>query len=565
MKIRSRYLSLLLSFVLLFLPAGAEPDTVPGYNNTTVEPGWNETQNASYYYFDSDSIPGCVAAGTVDGYGEVISAEGLVEEIVFLTDSPEAELSPVWTPDGNYIMYTVRNESGNFYSYQMRANGSEIEQTDIVERNFTGFSDINLNGTELLLTKSIDSQSGLYLVSLEDGTVITVADDPDKAEGWGSWCRLGRKIVYTQESANSSSQLWIVDREGSNKTRLGDSRNVGVGKDWCPLGLRILYSAKDSKEKDDLWLIDLYGTNQTRLTDTPYGEWNPSFSPDGKKVVYVSDEEGKPEIWIRNIEGNYRAKLTNNIGTFLDSNPKWSPDGLKIVFTLHDLQNNTNNSNDSIVHDFNTTLIDYPNHSVFSNNSTLTDYANNSAYSNNSAIYSSNNSIINGSDIALIKLAPAFAVSPLPMISSVKFDYISEVSKDGAANISVTVKNEGRKAGEGNVSISFPDGERIKSVEGTGSSAKIYSMGDLIQGKNGEISAQYPFVELVEYGWGREQEETLNITVVPNNGTEEIVFLVRTALKNDLTGTYSSNPLYSENFDQQGVEVYIYSMNISQA
>jgi Tol biopolymer transport system component len=553
MKIKSRCLSLLLSFVLLFLPAGAEPDTVLGYNNTTLEPGWNETQNASYYYFDSDSVPGCVVAEGINIYGEVISADGLVEEISFLTDSPEAELFPVWTPDGNYIMYTVRNESGNFYSYQMRANGSEIEQTGIVEKNLPGFSDINLNGTELLLTKSIDSQPGLYLVSLENGTVVRAADDPDKAEGWGAWCRLGRKIVYTQESANSTAQLWIIDRDGSNKIRLGNSENVGIGKDWCPLGLRVLYSAKDSKEKDDLWVIDWYGTNQNRLTDTPYGEWNPSFSPDGKKIVYVSDEGGKPEIWIRNIEGNYRARLTNNIG-ILDSNPKWSPDGLKIVFTAHNLPNY---SNDSIIDDFNNTSISYSNSSAYSNNSVL--------YStNNSVIYSSNNSVINGSDIALIKLAPEFAVSPLPKITGIKFDYISEISREGAANISVTVKNEGRKAAEGNISISFPDGERIKSVEGTGSSVKIYSMGDMIQGKNGELPVHYPLVELVEYGWSREQEETLNITVTPNNETEEIVFLVRSALKNDLTGAYSSDPLLSENIDQQGVEVYRYSMNISQ-
>ena len=82
----------------------------------------------------------------------------------------------------------------------MKANGSEMERTGIGEGNLTGFSDINPNGTELILTKSIDSQLGLYLVSLENGTVIPVVDNPDKAEGWGAWCRLGRKIVYTQKS-----------------------------------------------------------------------------------------------------------------------------------------------------------------------------------------------------------------------------------------------------------------------------------------------------------------------------------------------------------------------------
>jgi TolB protein len=513
MRIKSRCLSLLLSFMLLVLPALADPDPVSGYDNNTVEPEWNEIQNSSYY-FNSNTGLGCVAAGEAANSGEEVSAEYLVEGITFLTNSTESELFPVWTPDGNYIMYTVKNESGSFDSYRMKANGSEIERTGIGEENLIGFSDINPNGTELIITKSIESQSGLYLVNLENGNVIRVKDDNNKSEGWGVWCRLGRKIVYTQESKDAPSELWRIDREGTNSIRLGTSENIGVGKDWCPLGLRVLYSAKDSKEKDDLWAIDWYGTNQTQLTDTAYGEWNPSFSPDGKKIVYLSDEGGKPEIWIRDIEGRYRARLTDDIG-IVDSIPKWSPDGLKIVFTANKARNNSDN---------------------FANNN---------------------------SDIAVIKLTPIFAISPNPKITSVKANSVSEISREGAANISISVKNAGANASEGYIWVFFPERKNVKSVEGTGSNIKVYSEGNLIQGRNGEISVQYPSVELVKYAWDKEQEETLNITITPNNESEEIVFYVRAALKNDITGNYSRFPLLSADFDQQGFEVYRYSMHVS--
>ena len=572
MKIMYRYLSLFLSLLLLTLPAEAGPGTVFGYGNFTGEPGWNATQNASDYYFNSSSNWSCFTAGEIKEYAGEIPADGIVEEITFLTDSPVSELFPVWTADGNYIMYTVqRDKSGSSESYIMKANGSEIERTGIGEGNLTGFSDVNPNGTELILTKSIDSQPGLYLVNLENRTVIRVTDDPDKSEGWGAWCRLGRKIVYTQESAGSPSQLWIVNRDGSNKTRLGTSENVGMGKDWCPLGLKVLYSAKNSKEKDDLWVIDWYGTNQTQLTDTPYGEWNPSFSPDGKRIVYVSDEGGKPEIWIWDIEGNYRVRLTSNIG-IIDSNPRWSPEGSKIVFTAQNLQNISNNST---IKSSDPDLLDN------SGNSLLT---NNSAAGNNSIIVtkngsdstlgnSSNNSITNGSEIAVIELESAPLVSPLPIITSVEVDSIRETLKGGVVNVSVTVRNEGRNASEGYIWVSFPDGGELEKVEGTGDNIKIYPKGSLIPGKNGEIHAQYPLVEFVEYEWNNEQEENLNVTLIPNNETknnetknnetEEITFFVRDALKNDLTGTYTKDPQFSEDLDQQGLEVYRYSVNVS--
>lgn len=379
MKIAYRYFSLFLTFVLLTLPAVAEPSIVSDYGDFTEESGWDVAQNVSQNYFDSDLNISYVPNGEIEGYEEAY-ANSPVENITFLTNSPESELFPVWTADGNHILYTVkRNGSDNLESYKMKANGSEIERTGIGEGNLSSFSDVNPNGTELLSTKSNGSQTGLYLVNLENGTVTPVADDLDKSESWGSWCRLGKKIVYTQKSGDAPSQLWIVNWDGSNKKRLGTSENVGMGKDWCPLGLKIIYSANDSKEKPDLWTIEWYGTNQTQLTDTPYGEWDPSYSPDGKRIVYVSDEGGKPEIWLRNIKGSYKVMLTNNIGV-IDSTPRWSPDGSKIVFTVHKMQNILENST---VNGSSSVLLNgYISH-MTTNNSTMT---NNSTSKNNSKI-----------------------------------------------------------------------------------------------------------------------------------------------------------------------------------
>ena len=442
MKIKYGYLSLLF-FVLLILPAGAGEDVVSGYDNLTGSTVGNVTQNASYY-FNLDSGSGCVALGEIKGSGKEVFEDGLVEKITFLTNSPESESFPVWAADGSYIIYTLKgNKSRYAESYRMKAEGREIERTGIGEGNLTGFNDINPNGNELILIRSVNSNSGLYLANLEDGKVTPVADDPEKSEGWGAWCRLGRKIVYSQESKSAPSQLWMIDRDGRNKTRLGTSVNIGMGKDWCPLGQKIIYSAKNSKENDDLWVINWHGTNQTQLTNTSYGEWNPSFSPDGKKIVYVSDEGGKPEIWIRNIEGNYRARLTNNIGIMKDSNPKWSPDGLKIVFTAQNQQNNLENAtmDNSSYND----LINYPfNFAIYGLNSSGTN----------------NSSVTNGSDIAVIKLVPAFALSPLPKVTSVKIDYVREISEEGTGNISISAKNEGGNAIEGYIWVSFPAGEK---------------------------------------------------------------------------------------------------------
>lgn len=416
MKKIYRYFSLFLSLVLFTLPIGAGQNSISMYGNFTGGQGLSTTQNALENYLYSDLGLSCVAADKFEGSGEEIHVEGLVEEIIFLTDSPESELFPVWTADGNSIIYTIQsNESGNSKSYIMKTNGSDIERIDIREGNIISLNDISPNGSELILTRSNNSQAGLYLLNLENREINPVSDEPDRSESFGVWCRLGRKIVYTQTSGDSPSQLWIIDRDGNNKTRLGTSENVSMGKDWCPLGLKVLYSAKNSKEKPDLWVIDWHGTNQTQLTDTPYGEWNPSFSPDGKRIVYISDEEGKPEIWLRDIEGKYRTRLTNNIG-IIDSIPRWSPDGSKIVFTVyHNLENFSNNSSKN---NSNSALLN-SSKSVITDDSIIT---NNSIAGDNSTINSLdstwenvfNNSITYNSDIAVIKLKSVPVGLPLP-------------------------------------------------------------------------------------------------------------------------------------------------------
>ncbi|KKG15047.1 hypothetical protein EO98_16945 [Methanosarcina sp. 2.H.T.1A.6] len=126
------------------------------------------------------------------------------------------------------------------------------------------------------------------------------------------------------------------------------------------------------------------------------------------------------------------------------------------------------------------------------------------------------------------------------------------------ALISVTTKNNGEKSSEGHITVSFPNNEEILSMEGSGDSVKLYPRGSSIEGKNGINidSSEYLFVDLVKSGWETGKNETINLKVKPNKGSDEVVFLVRVALKNDATGNYERYPETSSDVDQQGWYVY---------
>ena len=60
------------------------------------------------------------------------------------------------------------------------------------------------------------------------------------------------------------------------------------------------------------------GSNQVNLTDNLGDDWEPTWSPDGKKIAFVSDRDDNKEIYIMNADGSGQMPLTNNAVNDID-------------------------------------------------------------------------------------------------------------------------------------------------------------------------------------------------------------------------------------------------------
>lgn len=81
----------------------------------------------------------------------------------------------------------------------------------------------------------------------------------------------------------------------------------------------------------DVYLTDAGSSPARRLTEHPALDYNAAFSPDGRRVAFVSERDGNLELYAVNRDGTGLVRLTNDFA--LDDHPAWSPDGKRIAFS----------------------------------------------------------------------------------------------------------------------------------------------------------------------------------------------------------------------------------------
>ena len=111
-----------------------------------------------------------------------------------------------------------------------------------------------------------------------------------------------------------------------------------ISYDISPDGNSLVFNAKGEGGRD-LYLLDLQTRQVSRIAQTTAYELGPSFSPDGKSIVYSAGNPGEraDHIYLRSIDGDTLIRVTNDDAN--DSEPRFSPEGDRIVFTRNTIYN----------------------------------------------------------------------------------------------------------------------------------------------------------------------------------------------------------------------------------
>lgn len=177
--------------------------------------------------------------------------------------------------------------------------------------------------------------SNIYAMDA-DGTHLQRLTKTGK-DGWPTWSPDGKQVMFSS-SRHRISQIFVMNADGKDQHLIAD----GFWPDWGPNGSKIAYTVWQDDKNTEIYLMNPDGSNQRRLTHHPARDGGPTFSPDGKKIAFLSDRDN-PErfpqynLYMMNADGTDVLKLTDDFSVS-NSKPSWSPDGRWIAFTRGDLR-----------------------------------------------------------------------------------------------------------------------------------------------------------------------------------------------------------------------------------
>ena len=139
-----------------------------------------------------------------------------------------------------------------------------------------------------------------------------------------------RKVHTTVLALLSATSLLVsageLPLEGSRQIAFETDAVTWLSLDVSPDGSTIVMEAVG-----DLYVLPAEGGTARRITSGMAFDSQPRFSPDGKRIVFVSDRDGSENVWIANADGSEPRKLSSDKGTIEFASPSWSPDGTHVV------------------------------------------------------------------------------------------------------------------------------------------------------------------------------------------------------------------------------------------
>ncbi|MEO8354412.1 MAG: protein kinase [Chloroflexota bacterium] len=138
-------------------------------------------------------------------------------------------------------------------------------------------------------------------------------------------------------------QIYLINLDGTNLVQLTENENGACQPSWSPDGSQLVFISPCRRGGDflenvypdsSLYVMNADGTATRQLMNVPGADFEPAWSPDGKRIAFTSIRDGNKHIYVIAMDSLAVTRLTALDVNIQNSQPAWSPDGKQIAYLV---------------------------------------------------------------------------------------------------------------------------------------------------------------------------------------------------------------------------------------
>ena len=245
-----------------------------------------------------------LAVADADGENEIIAVHGR-----------EPIISPSWSPDGSRVAYvSLEDRKPVIYLQDLMTGQRRVISNQKGNNSAPAWSP---DGSMLAMALSKDGNTEVYTISANGGTPRRLTNSP-AIDTEPQFSADGQMIYFTSDRSGGP-QIYKMSVSGGNATRVTFNGNYNISPRLSPDGKTLAWiSQRDGGFS--LYAMDLASGQELRLAD---GATEPSFSPNGKYIMYATKGGGRTSLAVVSVDGRVKQRLTTKAGNIRE--PSWGP------------------------------------------------------------------------------------------------------------------------------------------------------------------------------------------------------------------------------------------------